>query len=362
MNHKIKMAQVIERFDENHIEYYTVDLDGGNTLIVSRFGGRVIGPFDRETGESLIWLSDAFSSRERFSELAGQGRIPIGAERLWIAPELNFYTTKRENFDIDYHCQQGIDPGTYSIVKTGNKVSLHMYADVKAYSLPFSSKQFEVRRQVLPAANPLRFLPNTDELMKGVYYTGYRQDVFIEDLSPEKAMYLEPWLVMQVNPPGEVIIPFTGSEGFAYDDYYDPVDGTFLEIRENYAVLQGTGARKYKLAFKSANTTGRSAYLTKLDNERYLLIIKSFYNDPSTPYCKEGWQAPGIRGCSLFIYNGFTRPDGVTGFVEFEHVGQTIGLDSGRDWSNSETCHWFFTGAKEALARIMDQLLGIKYR
>jgi len=360
MNHKVTLELVKERFNENNIQYYTVDLDGENTLLVTGFGGRVIGPFDPKTGECLTWLSDVFHSKEKFAGLAASGRIFIGAERLWIAPELNFYTTKRENFDIDYHCQPGIDPGSYTIVKTGNKVRLRMFVDVTAYSLPFSSKQFEVSRQVLPAANPFRFMPNADELMAGVEYTGYRQDVLIEDLSPEKAMYLEPWLVLQVNPPGEVIIPFTGD--FTFDDYYDPIDSSIIDVRENYAVLQGTGTRKYKVAFKSANTTGRSAYLTKLDDARHLLIIKSFYNDPSTPYCKEGWQAPGIRGCSLFIYNGFPRADGVTGFVEFEHVGQTIGLDSGRDRSVSETCHWFFVGAKESLVRIMDQLLGVKYR
>ena len=226
--------------------------------------------------------------------------------------------------------------------------------------MPFDSKQFSVERKILPVPNPFVFMPNINEVMDGVTHSGYRQEIIMDDLSPEKPMYLEPWLVMQVNPVGETIIPYTGT--FTFDDYYEPIsDEDIQEVREGYAVLKGTGDRHYKVGYKAANTTGRSAYFTKLDKDRYLLIVKSFYNDPSTPYCMEGWQVPGVRGCSLYIYNDTGTRGDSGGFVEFEHCGLTIGLDSGRQSSSSETVHHFFTGSKESLIRIMYELLGVTY-
>jgi hypothetical protein len=357
MNNKITMAQVEERLQENKMAYYPVALGNGHQIFITKHGGRVIGPFDRDTGESLIWLCKPFESKERFKEGLSNGRFPLGGERLWIAPELNFYTTERMKFDETYHCQPEIDPGNYSVVQAGNGVKLQMLVDAKVYELPFSSKQFGVTRFIQPAANPLLFTDDFEDLMKGVDYAGYRQEVGMEDLSPEKVMYLEPWLVMQLNPGGEVIIPYTGR--FTFDDYYEPIDETIQSVREGYAVLQGTGKRKYKVGYKAAKTTGRSAYFIKLDEERHLLVIKSFYNDPSTPYCMEGWKKPGIRGCSLYIYNDNGLREGFGGFVEFEHCGLTIGRDSGRTQSSSETCHYFFIGKKERLLRIADELLGV---
>jgi len=360
MNNNITKDQVEARLLENQMEYYPVELDDDSVVFVTRFGGRVIGPFDRKTGESFMWLCKQFQSKEEFAERYSQGRIFLGAERLWIAPELNFYTTERMKFDETYHCQPCIDPGSYSIVKAGGGVSLQMYVDAKVYEMPFTSKQFEISRTVKNTANPLKFTECFSALMDGVDYAGYRQDIYINDLSKEKPMYLEPWLVMQVNPGGEVIIPYTGS--FSFDDYYEPIDETIQSVHDRYAVLQGTGIRKYKVGYKAAKTTGRSSYLIPLDEDRHLLIIKSFYNDPSTPYCMEGWKVPGVRGCSLYIYNDDAKREGSGGFVEFEHCGLTIGLDSGRTSSVSETCHYFFTGARESLIKINNELLGIEYK
>ena len=360
MNNRVTRDTIKSRFDENNLKYAEISLDDGNTMFVTEHGGRAIGPFDPVTGECLMWLSAAFNSAELFKERMEQKRMSFGGERLWIAPELNFYTTERMKFDETYHSQPEIDPGSYSLLNTANGVYLKMFVDAKTYEMPFDSKQFSVERKIVSIDNPFRFMPNINSLMEGVSHAGYRQEIIMEDMSPEKPMYLEPWLVMQVNPYGEVIIPYLGT--FTYDDYYEPIAGCDIQSLHNgYALLKGTGDRKFKVGYKASNTTGRSGYLTQLDEERYLLIVKSFYNDPSTPYCMEGWQVPGVRGCSLYIYNDDGARAGAGGFVEFEHCGLTIGLDSGREKSSSETCHHFFIGSKESLVKIMYELLGIEY-
>ncbi len=186
----------------------------------------------------------------------------------------------------------------------------------------------------------------------------HRQEIVMKDLSPENVMYLEPWLIMQLNPGGKVIVPHTGD--FEFDNYYEPVDDKILRIYDRYSTLEGSGKRKYKVGFKSSKTTGRSAYVIKLDDERYAMVVKSFYNDPSTPYCMEGWKQPGIRGCSLYIYNDSGDSEQFGGFLEYEHCGLTMGVDSGRDQSISEACHYFFIGNQDQLIPIANALIGVE--
>ena len=46
-----------------------------------------------------------------------------------------------------------------------------------------------------------------NETVSYTHLAGYEQMVTLEDKSPEKEMYLEPWFVTQINPNGEIIVP-----------------------------------------------------------------------------------------------------------------------------------------------------------
>ena len=305
-----------------------------------------------------MWLNKALKSPEAYQKfLEEEPQHLFGADRLWIAPEFAFFTEERLKFDDTYVVQNAIDPGNYKLEENGDKISMSMEVDAKVFEMDFDSKQFFVRRDVQSAKNPLAYLDCCDSLMEGVDYAGYEQMVTLEDRSPEKKMYLEPWLLTQVNPNGEIIVPYSGK--FEFVDYYDPIDDSIQKVEDGYIRLKTTGARKYKTAYKAAQTFGRAAYLNKLDDGRYYLVVKSYYNDPSCPYCCEPWGQPGKRGCSLYIYDDF---GGNGGFTEFENAGTTIGLETGRTRSESGLSQYFYIGEREQIIKILNVLLNIDYK
>jgi hypothetical protein len=113
-------------------------------------------------------------------------------------------------------------------------------------------------------------------------------------------------------------------------EYLEPSDSS-VERRHDHVRVHITGDRRYKVGIKAAHLFGRLAYLTRLDDGRACLIVRNYFNDPSTPYIEEPPQTPGRWGDSVHIYN-----DGgaLGGFGELECFGQTIGGDTDRTASS----------------------------
>lgn len=209
-----------------------------------------------------------------------------------------------------------------------------------------------MKRRYASALNPLRYISELKHLK--IDYCGYVQDIELKDDTISTKMYLEPWILTQINPLGKCVTPFFGT--FDFVDYYDPVDD-LQKIHDGYVELEITGARKYKVGYRSAQTFGRMAYVKEL-GEGVQLMVRNYYNDPSIPYCAEPWGDLGNRGCSAFYYND-NGSNG--GFAEFENSCATIGLDAQRSHSCSTTSLWFFFGSQKDIGKVMKYLLGVEY-
>lgn len=350
MNNKITYNCVIQRLNESNVSHTTVDLDSNWKIVISQYGGRIFGPFNGEDGESLLWMSDAWCSQETFREFIKSCNLNIGGDRLWIEPELPFFTKDKDRFFDTYVVQNVIDPGSYAIKENGKAVTLEQEVSAKTFELPTQDRNFRMRRTIQSICNP--FSQKAKEF--GICDCfGFTQTVEIEDLDPTSPTYLEAWLLSQINPCGELIVPFTGKLP-DFLNYYEPIPEDMVYVKGNKLFVKVTGDIRYKLGFKSLNTTGRSAYIGSFTDGTSYLFVRNFHNNPSSVYCGAPYSNPEVYGYPLYLYND---PGSQGGFAEFENCGMTIGGDTGLSKSHDNVYYYFFTGAREKLLNFANEIL-----
>ena len=353
MNNRIKLCDVVARLNENKMPYEMLTLENNNKIVITQYGGRVLGPFEGE-GESLSWVNSAFADKQAFQAFIEENEWNLGGDRYWIAPEHPLFVKEREAFFDSYCVPQALDPGQYVISRQKDAVELCQTVITDVYESPIETKEFKISHRIISLKTPLRYLPETEKLKIG--FCGYEHEFTLEELSDPMYFGLEPWNLLQVNPGGKIIIPYTGK--FAFVDYYEPVSEQELSVHEGYAELSVDGYRRYKAAFYAANTFGRSVYVNR-NEDGYYLIFKQYYNDPCNPYCSDPWDQPDKKGCSLSVYND-NGSNG--GYAEFENNGITIGEGTNRTKATSYLAHMFFTGEKDELEKLIEVLLGIRYQ
>lgn len=352
MNNHITFAQAVRMLDSQKLAYELLDLGNGWRAILTQYSGRLLGPFKGEDGESVLWVNAAMKDEAAFKAFVDGRQLHLGGERFWINPELRFYCDAPELFDATYTVQDGVDPGNYAIASREGWVTLDQQVVVKALDTR-EEKRFTVGIRYRAANNPLAFVKSLRDI--DVDYCGYTQEIDLKDDSMDIPIPLEPWTLTQVNPEGgRVVTPYLGE--FDFVDYYDPVK-EMQRVKPGYAECDTNGCHKYKVAYRSAGTFGRMAFVKPV-GEGWHLMVRNYYNDPSVPYVSEPWGDLGNRGCSTFYYNDDLSNGG---FAEFENGGVTIGPGTGRDHSTSVSSTWFFFGGQADIGRIMHSLLGIEF-
>lgn len=352
MNNHITFLQVCRMLDAQKMAYEVLALGNDWKAIITQYSGRLLGPFKGENGESVLWVNAALNDEAAFRDFVRERRLHLGGERLWVNPELKFYCQAPELFDATYTVQPEIDPGDYALERQGDNVFLRQETTLKDLNED-GEKRFSISRRYFAAPDPLASVRSLRDIQ--VDYCGFVQDIELRDKSPEAKLYLEPWVLTQVNPEGKFVTPYFGD--FEFVDYYTPVK-EMQRVCDGYVELDVTGARKYKVAYRAAQTFGRMAFIKRW-GDGWHLMVRNYYNDPSIPYCSEPWGELGNRGCSVYYYNDDLSNGG---FAEFENSGLTMGLDANRSVSTNTTSLWFFFGGQEEIGRIMRCLLGIDYK
>jgi hypothetical protein len=163
------------------------------------------------------------------------------------------------------------------------------------------------------------------------------------------------WNVTPVWPGGHILIPSTPA--VEVSDYFEPIDDAHLARHGHFLALRITGDRRYKVGVKAAQTFGRLGYFHAQGDGSAYLIVRNFFNNPSSPYVEEPPQTPGGAGDSIHVYN-----DGglFGGFGELECHGQTIGGHTGRSSSTDQQLLWVYWGAEARVRAIGRSLLGVE--
>lgn len=342
---------ITDTFDKCKLKYELLKLDGEHYIAVSQVGGHIFGPFSAKHPEGIFWAPEAIKDADQYAELIEKRTWNTGGDRIWIAPEIQFNIIDRDNYKETLKTPTDIDPGNFEIEKKGEKIYIAQNLSLISRNTVEGKIELKFESYIYKALNPLRELINYKELMEDVDYCGYEQSLYLECDSKEDVL-AETWNLLQVRP-----------EGVIYIDMYKPMPGTVYfaapkdmeRVKESGVCLKISGKDGFKTGYKSAVLSGRLAYLGKIDEEEYSLIIMNYPNNPSAMYSEEPPEIKGDRGYSVHIYSD---DGGLGGFAEMECNLQTIGRPTGLDKAFDRVTKWIFTGKKERLQDIALNLIG----
>ncbi len=347
-----EMQTILSRLNENGLAHQILPLQNGVNAVITARGGRVLGPF-LPSGESVTWLAECWNSPDAFRDFLAGGAWNQGGDRVWLAPEIQFAVKDRKRFWETLQTPREMDPGEYGLATTSGGISLERSFDLAVYYPESARKRLSLRRVVAPAPDPLRELPDGKTLLNNVRYAGYNQEITLCDLDGNSVM-VESWNLSQVKPGGELFIKVHNGEAVRPVDYYEPVDAAHMDVAGDMIRMKITGDRCYKVGFKAAIVTGRMAYLRRRQGGS-LLYVRHFFSNPSAFYNEEPPLSPGVKGCSVHVYNDSGTSGG---FGELENNGQAVGGSTGRSVSIDSFVTWIFDGADAAIDLVFESLMG----
>lgn len=355
MNNHITLQQCIDSLEANGLAYGILSLQDGAQALISAYTGHVLGPFIGPGGESLLWTSPAMADADALGELAAVRDWNIGGDRIWIAPEIQYFVGDRTRYRETLAVPQQMDPGAYALAQAGEDAwTLTQEVTMEAHNLNTGAKTLQVERLLRPTPDPLRNLSRYAELADGVRYAGYEQFVTLTDVEPNTILS-ESWSLAQVNPGGRLWIPCTVEAEIT--DYYAPIDDEHLQRVPGFLCLLISGHTQYKVGLQAAQVFGRMAYANTLDDGRAYLVVRGFHNNPSAPYLEEPPDVPGRSGHAMHVYND---DGGLGGFGELECGGQAIGGAIGHSAWTDRYLLWFYVGAPARIDAIFAALIGEK--
>jgi len=354
MHAEITFQTILSRLEENHLTYEILHAPGGLTFLLLERGGRVLGPFLDKNHAGLFWVSKAFASAHTFRDLLQRGEWNIGGDRLWIAPEVQYNITNRYDFDGTYHLPAQMDPGSYHLLKTGEEhFSFSTAFTLDARVLAEGKKTLQIRCDVQPCDDPLRCTEQYPDLFQGVHYAGYERVITLEEEKSDHIMS-EGWTLVQLRPGGQLIIPTTSqAKPFFYRGQMQP---SSYQATPSHLLLNVDGIHQFKFGLKAAFIQGRIGYIHQHSDSQSYLLVRAFFNNPSTYYCEEPPLHPGEHGFSVHVYND----DGsLGGFGEMEVNGQTIGGITRKMKTSDSFLLWAYIGEPHKIKTIANTLLGV---
>ncbi len=349
MTTTISYSAMTAALDATGQQYVTLDLGPARILVMQR-GGRVFGPFFADA-PGLFWANAALNDATALQTFLDNDDWNLGGERLWIAPEIQFTIRDRRDFWGSYHLPDAMDPGDYTLTATGETITLSTTITLDAYNINSGQGTFAVEIALRPIADPLRAVVDQETLLHGVRYAGFSRDVVLRSMADTRIVGGS-WVLVQLNPGGTIIIP-ANAKAQATSYMGDAPDAAFA-VRDGAFRIPITGDRQFKTGYPAAHVTGRLGYLHPGDGESGYLLVRNFYNDPSSIYPEEPADQPGVNGDSIHVYND---DGGMGGFGELECQGRTIGGDSGLQEAADSFALWCYTGPVEKLEAIAQHLL-----
>lgn len=354
---------VLDCLDSAGVRHARIRVGQDAEIVVSEYGGRILGPFFPETGDDggrgAFWLNrEAFAGAEAFARFVAGREWNLGGERVWVSPEIRFHVRDRTDFWGSLDLPPEIDPGSHHLETdssgSGSPAGARLMrtVNVRDHFTGEMLNDLRIERSVAAAPNPLRHSGVAHLADNGIEYAGYRHTVRFS-CPPESEVPCEPWTLFQVQPGGWAIVAAAG--GQAYRDYFEAVPADQVRRSEGCIAFRVGGKHRFKVGVKAANVLGRIGYFERLEDGRNQLIVRSFANDPSAEYLEEPPHRPGDTGQPVHVVD-----DGGTfaGFGELECNGRSIGGETGNTESADDYMLWCFRGTTDAVREIATELLG----
>ncbi len=328
--------------------------DGSRALLLP-YGGRILGLFAPESDENFYWTHAALESETAAAEFYDSDRWHnSGGDRTWIAPEVDVFFPNFPNTDTYWQPRQ-LDPGEYRLERGGRGGDEMRMVNSLRLTLSRGKKEVGVRiaKSVSAAANPLRHesiaqkTPNTQ-------YAGYTLRTSLEwdgaNASNDASVGL--WSLVQMPHGGDLFIPTHVRT--TPKICFGAISPDDLIVGDNLVRYRMRAAGEHKLSVRAIAATGRVGYLYAAGDNRWSLIVRNFFVNPSGEYVDVPWGDPGDLGYSTQACN--VNSD-LGSFSELEYHVPAIGCDAGRDRSEDVAAVWAFRGPREEINLIGKTLL-----
>lgn len=340
----VSRVQFLQSFETARLVYETLELQGGARLIVTKRGGRA---FLFQGNTPTYWIPEWWKNPAKVKDFLASQDWNMGGERLYIGPEIQYSVRDRTRVAETFFLPAANDPGSYQIERSSGAVCLSQSVELTAYNLGHGPKNLHLERSFTPLPDPLRYVRAVSSLRNRITYAGYAQAVVLRETTCD-GISSESWLITQLSADGDVIVPATDKAEATV--FYGSPSSAAMTQNQGCFRFPVTGNERFKVGYKSPFLSGKVAYAT-VDT----LLIRAFFNNPSTEYLEEPPHRPGERGHSVFIYN-----DGgeLGGFGEIECSGHAVG-PLAVHYARDMFCTWVFKGHKSDLEIVAQILLGI---
>jgi hypothetical protein len=348
MNYFTK-EHLISQLEENSA-YANLTLDE-STVIVSEYGGRILGLFPKESCYNLLWVNS------NIQQVTKSRTHEIGGERYWISPERDFFYKKPESFE-EWECQSSLDPANYETLMS-SETSCTVSSNV--FVLNQRTKQGsrgEITRQIKLIEEPY----NT-----GICYCGV--EILDDCILYRPGLKINGWSLTQVisgglNAPGTVLIP-TKSNSKPLS-YFNLIPDDRLKVSDTSISFQIDVNEIYKLAIRPEDInferSAKIGYVVKIpQSEDYFFVVKISDDIPKNQSeCFDvARNHPDLEIGVIQSYNSESPNKPLLGFGEIElQLKPFTTIDN---TSHGKSTHQLFgySGTKEEILMVVEKYLGI---
>ena len=324
---------------------------GEASIVISEYGGRVLGVFPKSECYNLLWISP------NVKEIIKENNWNIGGDRYWISPERDFFYKNPESWE-DWFCPEGLDPAKYKIkVKSNDSCKISSSISIKNQR---TKEQYKgaIAREISLIKEPYS---------SGVNYCGIE---YIEDCFLNRAnLKVNGWSLTQIisgGPynPGTVLVPTKPDPKPV--SYFRTIPQDRLTIGENYVAFKIDVYDIYKLAIRPEdidyNKHAKIGYVLDIpETEDWGFLVKLSDDIPKSQNdCFDiSRDHPDSEIGMIQSYNS-ESPDKL--FLNFGEIELQLNIfETENDISHGNAKHQLFAyiGSKEDILELVNKYLGI---
>jgi len=235
-----------------------------SSVIVSEYGGRLLGLFPKNEVFSLLWINpeikNVIKSRQR----------DIGGDRYWISPEREFFYENPQTWE-GWFCPHGLDPAYYEILAESSKSC--------TLSSPITVES-QIKKEIYSGELTRQISLIKEPVSTGLSYCGVE---FIDDcVFFQPALQINGWSLACVisggsSNPGTALIPTKSNPKPL--SYFRTIPQDRLCVGDNYVAFKIDVDDVYKLAIRPVDIDfsrkAKIGYVLEIpDSEEYGFLVK----------------------------------------------------------------------------------------